>query len=1216
MKIYGTVSILDVEYYYELHTSTVRSMWKLYRKETLSYDEYGVETISKFPVFELGQTNIKHLPFLETALVHSSNKDIYQYYGNIRILETIIDEYNKALSYSYGDRALSSVSSFNTEFTASTEDGSYSIKQNKYNGCVRNLNVKTPACTITTMAADTSTSTSFQTPKWINLTQSVLENAGGLRSAVSALQYRTLAELRTIKDLSWYIDSNGKKLKNYVVVDSVELFDKYLTQIFPKIKIAAVDIESDGLDFYKTDDESWLSHMVGFGISWARGQGIYIPLRHKSVDNIPWDYCLEKMKPFLESWDIITHNGLFDGRVFYHYKINLNIKYDTMQMGFLINPNVQKGSKALKQMTLRRYGHETLELKDIFKSRKDVTLFEYLPKNLIEIYACADVDYTFTLCQDMIKEMEPQLMKPFRLDMSLFGELIKSEYNGNAVNVDLLMRFSEAEYEDMKKLTNMIYSYVGKVILMENVMYEYATVQRKSDEEVAKIMSELQQSKEYKEAKYEFKLGGNPLVEVLYDILKYPMLRFTSKGAPSVDKWAIEDLQMAKWEEPQNWLTEDIISSVASMEDIVISDKEKILVSASEFNSCKYPIAYLLSKYNKLNKRKNSFFDPVKKDNKGGRYYSSNSLTAAETSRIINKIQILPGYLKRLVCTYDSNEYYMIVFDYAQIEYRVMSGIAKQLRLVERLRNSRADYHREGGAPLVGTTPQKMTTKQRKNIKAVNFAVPYGMGARSLASNVYNTRTPNRKQIEDAELLLTKWYLTNHEIKAMLDEYREFALQNGYVRNQYGRKRVLDLTKLNKGQVERMAGNYPIQSFAAELFKIGFKKFRDRLNKEGLGDKVITTALVHDEMVNIVHKSVNPYKMYEIIVEECMLELEGHPPYYAGISVCSDWYEGKADLYEAPIEYVQWAVEEYKAGRKNYDWVENPRDLVLNDIKEFMPHLFFDEFKMFQEDISKDNVRFDLILPKFDDYFLIPAMEKYFSPNTELAKGCSDDDKTISYLETILLNYFGEPFTATYMDGRIGIVSRNSVEVFDKLVVMSESDLELDFMLESELLLSDSSFSDDVFDYNEIEYSESIFSSGGYDVYNESEDLLYEKNLVVSMKLENGNTITNYSDSGDAIKLYDANDFFRLTYDGNKVIINISGRTERSYIQAISSYINGKLCEESDLGAYKVVFFYDNKFKELDSYIRNFDQFEIAKILDKNVNVEELGVTMSAYKGC
>ena len=291
-------------------------------------------------------------------------------------------------------------------------------------------------------------------------------------------------------------------------------------------------------------------------------------------------------------------------------------------------------------------------------------------------------------------------------------------------------------------------------------------------------------------------------------------------------------------------------------------------------------------------------------------------------------------------------------------EDRDRSDVKDVSHLVEKLMDPEADYHREGGAGLMGTTPEDMTKEQRSDIKSVNFAVPYGMGAYSLAERkhgIAENESDKKKYLEEAEMLLASWKKFNWQINGMLEAYRENSLKPvaddelpaslrgkklGRVINELGRRRYFELDNLTgkgTGRIRRQSGNYPIQSLARDYFVYGYVRINKRIEKEGLADKIFIPNLVHDEMGMIVHRSIPKEKIYEMISEECVLHIKGHPTYFAGISMVDNWYQGKDDLYEAPPEFVELKVKEFKEGKTNFNgWESNATQDTLTEIREFM----------------------------------------------------------------------------------------------------------------------------------------------------------------------------------------------------------------------------------------------------------------------------------------
>ena len=118
----------------------------------------------------------------------------------------------------------------------------------------------------------------------------------------------------------------------------------------------------------------------------------------------------------------------------------------------------------------------------------------------------------------------------------------------------------------------------------------------------------------------------------------------------------------------------------------------------------KYPIIYLIKQLRGLIKLKTSFFIKLMNDNYEGKYFTPVSLTAAETYRIIDPIQTIPAYLKKIFIKYEENHTCMDC-DYSQVEARVFTSLAQDTALIEKLNRPWADYHREGGAFIFGTKP-------------------------------------------------------------------------------------------------------------------------------------------------------------------------------------------------------------------------------------------------------------------------------------------------------------------------------------------------------------------------------------------------------------------------------------------------------------------------------------------------------------------------------
>lgn len=479
----------------------------------------------------------------------------------------------------------------------------------------------------------------------------------------------------------------------------------------------------------------------------------------------------------------------------------------------------------------------------------------------------------------------------------------------------------------------------------------------------------------------------------------------------------MKKLSGVKLEESSNQLNSDLMSA----------DGKRVLIKADEFNKLKYPVAYVLQEYSKLRKEFDGDLKPIRDKNLEGHKFSSYSLTRIETFRIQNPSQTLKGSLKELVLPYDGGkDWYLVDFDMAQVEYRIMVSLAtclakqslpddeykltKAYSLVQRLKDPEADYHIESASNFFNIPVYEVTHKLRKNSKTFNFGVPYGLSDHSLCEQLKGV--VNEKNMLATRALLDKFYQQNPEVISMLDYNRDESLiprdfrkefnkedehynekfkefcgyytespsgeiiykDVGWVRNQLGRYRLFDLSKLEedkseRGRIRRAAGNFPIQSFAAELFRKILVNFYNRCEKEGILDKTQWHMLIHDELLLSVHKSVNPFYIYKLILEECMVTLEGHTDYYVGINIGDTWADCKSDANEAPVYFVRDMVKRWDKGEFLADtWIENPKEYVKGYMDKYFSERIHEELQKFQPNIDNEPISYKTVSKNLTNY--------------------------------------------------------------------------------------------------------------------------------------------------------------------------------------------------------------------------------------------------------
>lgn len=181
--------------------------------------------------------------------------------------------------------------------------------------------------------------------------------------------------------------------------------------------------------------------------------------------------------------------------------------------------------------------------------------------------------------------------------------------------------------------------------------------------------------------------------------------------------------------------------------------------------------------------------------------------------------------------------------DYSQIELRVLASLAGDPALI-RAYSEHADIHRSTASLVFHVPYDEVTDLQRRNAKAVNFGIVYGISAFGLGEDLGISPKEARVYIED-------YFKTYPKIKEFLDKQVNDAKEKGYITTYYKRRRPVPELKsqnfMQRSFGERVAMNSPIQGTAADIIKIAMIRIYERLGKEGLSSKLILQ--VHDELL-------------------------------------------------------------------------------------------------------------------------------------------------------------------------------------------------------------------------------------------------------------------------------------------------------------------------------------------------------------------------------
>ncbi len=307
-----------------------------------------------------------------------------------------------------------------------------------------------------------------------------------------------------------------------------------------------------------------------------------------------------------------------------------------------------------------------------------------------------------------------------------------------------------------------------------------------------------------------------------------------------------------------------------------------------------YPIVAKILEYRQLTKLKSTYADGlagyIQED---GRIHGKFNQTVTATGRISStepNLQNIPvrvelGRMIRKVFVPEEG-YVFVDADYSQIELRVLAHCSGDEQLIKAYREE-ADIHRITASQVFHVPFDEVTDSQRRNAKAVNFGIVYGISSFGLSQDLSITRKEAAKYIED-------YFHTYPGIKAFLDDAVAHAKENGYVKTLFGRRRpVPELASSNFMQRsfgERVAMNAPIQGTAADIMKIAMIGVNKRLKEQKMKSRLVLQ--VHDELlIETHHTEIDTVK--EVLREEMEQAAVLAVPLEIDMHTGNNWYEAK-----------------------------------------------------------------------------------------------------------------------------------------------------------------------------------------------------------------------------------------------------------------------------------------------------------------------------------
>ena len=319
-------------------------------------------------------------------------------------------------------------------------------------------------------------------------------------------------------------------------------------------------------------------------------------------------------------------------------------------------------------------------------------------------------------------------------------------------------------------------------------------------------------------------------------------------------------------------------------------------VEALEEIADAHPIVPLILRYRTVQKLNSTYVDGLKKliDKRTGLVHTCFNQTLTQTGRLSSKepnLQNIPvrddeGRELRKLFTARSDNNVLIDADYSQIELRLLAHFSKSDELIKAY-NDGKDIHSVTASQVFGVPLSEVTSQMRRNAKAVNFGIIYGISDFGLAKNIKSSTAAAREYIK-------KYFESYPLVKEYMDANVAFARANGYVLTLCNRKRVIkDINShifAKRSFSERAAMNMPLQGSSADIIKIAMVNVYNRLIKENMKSKLILQ--VHDELI-IDAPLEESEKAKRILIEEMENAVSLSVPLTVEANVGKTWYETK-----------------------------------------------------------------------------------------------------------------------------------------------------------------------------------------------------------------------------------------------------------------------------------------------------------------------------------
>lgn len=307
-----------------------------------------------------------------------------------------------------------------------------------------------------------------------------------------------------------------------------------------------------------------------------------------------------------------------------------------------------------------------------------------------------------------------------------------------------------------------------------------------------------------------------------------------------------------------------------------------------------YPIINKTLEYRALAKLYSTYIDgiisTIREDGKIHTIYTQTLTRTGRLSSIEPNLQNIPmrseyGRLIRKAFIPEDNSV-ILSSDYSQIELRVFAHLSGVNDLINAFKEG-VDIHTKTAMDIFKVPMEGVTKNMRRQAKAVNFGILYGISSYGLAEDI-------GIPVKEAKEFINKYFETYPGVKDYMDKEIDEAKRNGYVKTIMNRKRVIEELKSSNYMVrsmgERMALNTPVQGSASDILKKAMVEISDIFEKENIKSKMLLQ--VHDELIfNVYNDEID--KVKDIVYNTMTKVFELKVPLDVDIELGNNWYESK-----------------------------------------------------------------------------------------------------------------------------------------------------------------------------------------------------------------------------------------------------------------------------------------------------------------------------------